>query len=82
MNKTLKPLFEAAAVGIIFGSITLAFDIPWYMSVIIGVLAAVGGFRNSIKMDAEKAAKSRVPDSYQPKSNDSKGDDSRESNDK
>lgn len=61
MNKTLKPLFEGLAVGVIFGSITLAFDIPWYMSVIIGALAALGGYRNSIKMDAEKAAKNRAP---------------------
>ena len=61
MNKKIKPLFEGLAVGIIFTSITVAFQIPWYMSAIIGVLATIGGVRNSIKMDAEKEAKNRIP---------------------
>lgn len=61
MKKFLKPLLEGLAVGIVFVSITMLFQIPYYMSVIIGVLAAIGGFRNSIKMDAEKKAKKSGP---------------------
>lgn len=61
MKKYLKPLLEGLAVGIVFVSITMLFQIPYYMSIIIGVLAAVGGFRNSIKMDAEKKAKKSGP---------------------
>ncbi|TBR43927.1 hypothetical protein CBF23_004150 [Marinomonas agarivorans] len=57
MTIQLKPLFEGVAVGVVFGSITLAFDIPWYMSAIIAALAAVGGYRNSIKMSAEQTSK-------------------------
>lgn len=61
MKKFLKPLLEGLAVGIVFVSITMLFQIPYYMSVIIGILAAIGGFRNSIKMDAEKKAKKSAP---------------------
>jgi len=61
MKKFLKPLLEGLAVGIVFVSITMLFQIPYYMSVIIGVLAAIGGFRNSIKMDADKKAKKSGP---------------------
>lgn len=61
MKKFLKPLLEGLAVGIVFVSITMLFQIPYYMSIIIGVLAAIGGFRNSIKMDAEKKAKKSGP---------------------
>lgn len=61
MKKYMKPLLEGLAVGIVFVSITMLFQIPHYMSAIIGVLAAIGGFRNSIKMDAEKKAKNAVP---------------------
>ncbi|TPE55278.1 hypothetical protein FJM67_01640 [Maribrevibacterium harenarium] len=57
MKKTLKPFLEGAAVGCVFVSITMLFEIPMYMSLIIGALAAVGGYHNSIKMDKEKAAK-------------------------
>lgn len=61
MKKFLKPLLEGLAVGIVFVSITMLFQIPYYMSVIIGVLAAIGGFKNSIKMDADKKAKKSGP---------------------
>ncbi|OUR70153.1 hypothetical protein A9Q77_07725 [Marinomonas sp. 42_23_T18] len=61
MKKYLKPLLEGLAVGIVFVSITMLFQIPYYMSVIIGVLAGIGGFRNSIKMDADKKAKKSGP---------------------
>ena len=57
MKKTFKPILEGAAVGCVFISITMLFEIPMYMSFIIGGLAAIGGYRNSIKMDKEKAAK-------------------------
>lgn len=55
--KKFKPLIEGLAVGCVFISITLLFEIPLYMSFIIGALAAVGGYRNSIKMDLESASK-------------------------
>ncbi len=61
MKKFLKPLLEGLAVGIVFVSITMLFQIPYYMSVIIGVLAAIGGFKNSIKMDADNKAKKSGP---------------------
>jgi hypothetical protein len=35
----------------------MLFEIPFYMSLIIGALAALGGYRNSIKMDKEKSEK-------------------------
>lgn len=57
MKKYIKPLSEGLVVGIVFTSITLLFQIPYTMSAIIGVLAMIGGFRNSIKMDAAKKAK-------------------------
>lgn len=57
MPKKLKPFIEGLAVGCVFISITMLFQIPLYMSFIIGALAALGGYRNSIKMDKEKAAK-------------------------
>ncbi|MDE8604729.1 hypothetical protein M3I01_017860 [Marinomonas sp. RSW2] len=57
MPKQLKPFIEGLAVGCVFISITMLFEIPLYMSFIIGALAALGGYRNSIKMDREKAAK-------------------------
>ncbi|MFD1382992.1 hypothetical protein ACFQ45_06425 [Rhodanobacter aciditrophus] len=57
MKKTLKPILEGLAVGLVFISITMLFEIPMYMSLIIGALAALGGYRNSIKMDKEKAEK-------------------------
>ena len=57
MPKQLKPYLEGLAVGFVFISITLLFSIPFYMSLIIGALAALGGYRNSIKMDQEKADK-------------------------
>ncbi|WP_438462470.1 hypothetical protein [Marinomonas sp. PE14-40] len=63
MKKYAKPLAEGLAVGIVFVSITMLFQIPYYMSAIIGILAAIGGFRNSIKMDAEKKAKRSGPSS-------------------
>ncbi|MFT2110469.1 hypothetical protein [Marinomonas sp. 2405UD68-3] len=53
MKKKLKPVVEGLAVGIVFFSITLLFEIPFFMSIIIGALASVGGYRNSIKMDKE-----------------------------
>ncbi|MCZ2721873.1 hypothetical protein O1D97_09480 [Marinomonas sp. 15G1-11] len=53
MKKKLKPIVEGLAVGVVFFSITLLFEIPFFMSIIIGVLASIGGFRNSIKMDKE-----------------------------
>jgi hypothetical protein len=57
ITKKTKPFIEGLAVGCVFISITMLFQIPLYMSFIIGALAAVGGYRNSIKMDQEKAAK-------------------------
>lgn len=57
MPKKLKPFIEGLAVGCVFISITMLFQIPLYMSFIIGALAALGGYRNSIKMDKEKTAK-------------------------
>lgn len=57
MKKTLKPVLEGLAVGCVFVSITMLFEIPMYMSLIIGALAALGGYRNSIKMDKAKADK-------------------------
>ena len=57
MKKTLKPVLEGLAVGCVFISITMLFEIPFYMSLIIGALAALGGYRNSIKMDKAKAEK-------------------------
>ncbi|REG83819.1 hypothetical protein [Marinomonas pollencensis] len=54
MKKQLRPLIEGLAVGCVFISITMLFQIPLYMSFIIGALAAVGGYRNSIKMDRAK----------------------------
>ncbi|WP_394180508.1 hypothetical protein [Marinomonas posidonica] len=57
MAKKLRPYIEGLAVGCVFISITMLFQIPFYMSLIIGALAAIGGYRNSIKMDKEKAAK-------------------------
>ncbi|MCB5162379.1 hypothetical protein [Marinomonas algarum] len=57
MPKQLKPFLEALAVGCVFISITMLFEIPLYMSLIIGALAALGGYRNSIKMDREKEEK-------------------------
>lgn len=61
MNKKLKPFVEGLAVGCVFISITMLFQIPLYMSFIIGALAALGGYRNSIKMDREKEAKKNGP---------------------
>ncbi|MBR7888179.1 hypothetical protein J9B83_04420 [Marinomonas sp. A79] len=57
MSKQLRPYLEALAVGCVFISITMLFEIPFYMSLIIGALAALGGYRNSIKMDREKEEK-------------------------
>ncbi|KZN14378.1 hypothetical protein [Marinomonas sp. TW1] len=57
MPKKFRPIIEGLAVGCVFISITMLFQIPLYMSFIIGALAAIGGYRNSIKMDKEKAAK-------------------------
>ena len=57
MKKTFKPILEGLAVGCVFISITMLFEIPMYMSLIIGALAAVGGWHNSIKMDKAKADK-------------------------
>lgn len=57
MKKAFKPVLEGLAVGCVFISITLLFEIPMYMSLIIGGLAAVGGWHNSIKMDKAKAEK-------------------------
>ena len=57
MPKQFKPFLEGLAVGCVFISITMLFQIPLYMSFIIGGLAAIGGYRNSIKMDQEKADK-------------------------
>lgn len=57
MKKAFKPVLEGLAVGCVFISITMLFEIPLYMSFIIGGLAAVGGFHNSIKMDRAKADK-------------------------
>ena len=57
MKKTLKPVLEGLAVGCVFISITMLFEIPMYMSLIIGALAALGGYRTSIKMDKAKAEK-------------------------
>ncbi|MCO4785736.1 MAG: hypothetical protein ACPHUL_06745 [Marinomonas gallaica] len=57
MKKALKPILEGLAVGCVFVSITMLFDIPMYMSLVIGALAALGGYRNSIKMDKAKADK-------------------------
>lgn len=60
MKKTFKPVLEGLAVGCVFISITMLFEIPMYMSLIIGALAAVGGWHNSIKMDKAKAEKAAV----------------------
>lgn len=57
ITKKAKPFIEGLAVGCVFISITMLFDIPLYMSFIIGALAALGGYRNSIKMDKEKTEK-------------------------
>ncbi|MEO9274714.1 MAG: hypothetical protein ABJE79_08025 [Marinomonas sp.] len=57
ISQKAKPFIEGLAVGCVFISITMLFEIPLYMSFIIGALAALGGYRNSIKMDNEKAAK-------------------------
>lgn len=57
MSKQFRPYLEALAVGCVFISITMLFEIPFYMSLIIGALAALGGYRNSIKMDREKEEK-------------------------
>jgi xanthosine utilization system XapX-like protein len=54
MKKKLKPIVEGLAVGIVFFSITLLFEIPFIMSIVIGLLASLGGYRNSIKMDKEE----------------------------
>ncbi|GAA0826534.1 MULTISPECIES: hypothetical protein [Marinomonas] len=54
MKKQLRPWLEGLAVGCVFISITMLFQIPLYMSFIIGALAALGGYRNSIKMDRAK----------------------------
>ncbi|WP_219701305.1 hypothetical protein [Marinomonas lutimaris] len=59
MPKKLKPFIEGLAVGCVFISITMLFQIPLYMSFIIGALAALGGYRNSIKMDKAKEAKKK-----------------------
>lgn len=59
--KKLKPFIEGIAVGLVFISITMLFAIPMYMSLIIGALAALGGYRNSVKMDLEKEAKKPKP---------------------
>ncbi|KJZ15754.1 MAG: hypothetical protein ACPGUE_19960 [Marinomonas sp.] len=75
MKKYAKPLAEGLAVGIVFVSITMLFQIPYYMSAIIGVLAAIGGFRNSIKMDAEKKAKKSAPASSEIKTEKKESDD-------
>ena len=55
--KKLKPFVEALAVGCVFMSLTIFFDLPIYMSLIIGALATLGGYRNSIKMDKEQENK-------------------------
>jgi hypothetical protein len=57
ITKKTKPFIEGLAVGCVFISITMLFQIPLYMSFIIGALAAVGGYRNSIKMDEQKTVK-------------------------
>ena len=57
ISQKAKPFIEGLAVGCVFISITMLFEIPLYMSFIIGALAALGDYRNSIKMDNEKAAK-------------------------
>lgn len=57
MKKYIRPLSEGIAVGIVFGSICLLFQISYTVSIVIGLLAMVGGIRNSIKMDAAKKAK-------------------------
>lgn len=62
MKKQLKPFLEGLAVGCVFISITMLFQIPLYMSFIIGALAALGGYRNSIKMDKAKEAKKNGKD--------------------
>ncbi|TDO97358.1 hypothetical protein [Marinomonas balearica] len=64
MKKSLKPILEGLAVGCVFISITMLFSIPMYMSLIIGALAALGGYRNAIKMDKEKAEKNKIPDEH------------------
>lgn len=61
MKQQLKPILEGLAVGCVFISITMLFQIPLYMSFIIGALAALGGYRNSVKMDKEKADKKNGP---------------------
>ncbi len=57
MPKQLRPFLEGLAVDCVFISVTMLFEIPLYMSFIIGALAAIGGYRNSIKMYKEKVAK-------------------------
>lgn len=67
MKKQLRPLLEGLAVGCVFISITMLFQIPLYMSFIIGALAALGGYRNSIKMDRaknEKKSDANTPDQH------------------
>lgn len=62
MKKTFKPILEGLAVGCVFVSITMLFSIPMYMSLIIGALAALGGWHNSVKMDKAKAEKKAAKD--------------------
>lgn len=61
-----KPFIEGLAVGCVFVSITLLFELPLYISFIIGVLTALGGYRNSLKMDQKKAAKKTKTTSKEP----------------
>ncbi|MGO3344545.1 MAG: hypothetical protein ACTIM4_05720 [Marinomonas sp.] len=67
MKKQFRPLLEGLAVGCVFISITMLFQIPLYMSFIIGALAALGGYRNSIKMDRAKAEKEQKNSTQEPK---------------
>ncbi|MBM6550701.1 hypothetical protein [Marinomonas ostreistagni] len=62
MKKAFKPVLEGLAVGCVFISITMLFEIPMYMSLIIGALAALGGWHNSVKMDKAKAEKQQKND--------------------
>ncbi|MCV2401994.1 hypothetical protein OFY17_03745 [Marinomonas sp. C2222] len=59
LTKKTKPFIEGLAVGCIFVTITMIFALPMYMSLIIGALATVGGYRNSVKMDEAALAKKR-----------------------
>lgn len=67
MKKQFRPLLEGLAVGCVFISITMLFQIPLYMSFIIGALAALGGYRNSIKMDRAKSEKEQKNSTQEPK---------------